>query len=71
MPGLSDSFGGNVAVDSHRIGCRIESHHLIAMQLGAMFGPPPPDPRGLFIVSIAAYSLLAVAWWIDRHREAV
>jgi hypothetical protein len=44
---------------------------LIAMQLGAVFGPPPPDPRGLFIVSIGAFSLLAFAWWIDRHREVV
>jgi hypothetical protein len=44
---------------------------LIAMQLGATFGPPPPDPRVLFIVSIAALSLLLAAWWIDRHRDTV
>jgi hypothetical protein len=44
---------------------------LIAMQLGATFGPPPPDPHALFVVSIGALSLLLVAWWIERHRDLV
>ena len=42
---------------------------LVAMYVGALFGPPPPNGNVVFIVAIAAYSLLAVAWWIDRHRE--
>ena len=44
---------------------------LAAMFIGAIFGPPPPDGNGLFIAAIAAYSLLAVAWWIDRHRVTI
>ena len=44
---------------------------LVAMYFGAIFGPPPPGGNAVFIVAIAAYSLLAVAWWIDRHRETI
>lgn len=44
---------------------------LAVMHVGAIFGPPPPSTNALFTVAIAAYSLLAVAWWIDRHRETV
>jgi len=44
---------------------------LAAMFVGTMFGPPPPDGNAVFIAAIAAWSLLAVAWWIDRHRETV
>lgn len=42
---------------------------LAAMHVGAIFGPPPPSVRAMLGVSFAAFSLLAVAWWIDRHRE--
>jgi len=42
---------------------------LAVMHVGAIFGPPPPSEHALFTVAIAAYSLLGVAWWIDRHRE--
>jgi len=44
---------------------------LAVMFVGAVLGPPPPDGKGVFIVAIAAYSLLLVAWWIDRHRETI
>jgi hypothetical protein len=44
---------------------------LAVMHVGAIFGPPPPSERALFTVAIAAYSLLGVAWWIDRHRETL
>jgi hypothetical protein len=44
---------------------------LAAMHVGAIFGPPPPSTNALFAVAIAAYSLLGVAWWIERHRETV
>src|SRR5262245_50267371 len=42
-----------------------------AMFAGAVLGPPPPAGNAVFIAAIAAYSLLAVAWWIDRHRETL
>jgi len=44
---------------------------LAVMQVGAIFGPPPPSNSALLVVALAAYSLLAVAWWIDRHRETL
>jgi hypothetical protein len=44
---------------------------LAALHVGAIFGPPPPSANALFATAIAAYSLLGVAWWIDRHRETV
>jgi hypothetical protein len=44
---------------------------LAVMHVGAIFGPPPPSEHALFAVAIAAYSLLGVAWWIERHRETV
>jgi hypothetical protein len=44
---------------------------LAAMYLGAIFGSPPPAGNTVFIAAIAAWSLLLLAWWIDRHRETV
>jgi hypothetical protein len=44
---------------------------LAAMHVGAIFGPPPPDGNAVYIAGLAAYSLLLVAWWVDRHRETI
>jgi len=40
-------------------------------QVSTIFGPPPPSANALLAVALGAYSLLGVAWWIDRHRETV
>ena len=42
---------------------------LLAMYFGAVFGPPPPSTGPLIAVSFSAWLLLALAFWIDRHRE--
>jgi hypothetical protein len=42
---------------------------LAVMHVGAIFGPPPPSVAAMLGISFAAFSLLGVAWWIDRHRE--
>lgn len=41
----------------------------LALYLGALFGPPPPNPSGLAWVSVASWIFVPVAYWIDRHRQ--
>ena len=44
---------------------------LFVLYLGALFGPPPPNPTALAWVSVAAWLFIPVAYWIDRHRQPV
>jgi len=44
---------------------------LLAIQLANLFGPPPPDVRAIAVVGHAQWLLVAMAYWIDRHREVV
>ena len=42
----------------------------LALYLGALFGPPPPNPTALAWVSVASWLFVPVAYWIDRHRQS-
>jgi hypothetical protein len=44
---------------------------LAVMHVGAIVGPPPPSAEAMNALSFALFSLLGVAWWIDRHRDTV
>jgi len=44
---------------------------LVALYLGAVFGPPPPSVKALALSGILGWLLVAWAYWIDRHRVAV
>ena len=44
---------------------------LAVMHVGAIVGPPPPSAQAMNAVAFALFSLLGVAWWIDRHRDTV
>jgi membrane-bound metal-dependent hydrolase YbcI (DUF457 family) len=41
---------------------------LVAMWLGVMFSPPPPNGKSLAIAAMGGWLLLGWAWWIERHR---
>ncbi len=41
---------------------------LVALYLGAAFGPPPPSVRALAVTSLLGWLFPLWAWWIDRHR---
>ena len=43
---------------------------LAILYIGNLFGPPPPSPRALAIVSLGAWLFVAWAYWADRHRQA-
>jgi hypothetical protein len=38
--------------------------------LGALFGPPPPNPHQLALGALAMWVVVPWAWWADRHRES-
>ena len=41
---------------------------LMALYLGAVFGPPPPSVGALAATGLAGWLFVAWAYWIDRHR---
>jgi hypothetical protein len=44
---------------------------LVAVYLGAAFGPPPPNVRALALSALGVILFVAWAAWVDRHREAI
>lgn len=44
---------------------------LTAIQLGNLFGPPPPDVAAIAWVGQAQWLLVAWGYWIDAHRKVV
>jgi hypothetical protein len=43
---------------------------LITIQVGNVFGPPPPSVTALAWVGQAQWLLVAWAYWVDKHRAA-
>jgi membrane-bound metal-dependent hydrolase YbcI (DUF457 family) len=43
----------------------------LALYLGALFGPPPPNPQALAWVSLATWLFVPLLYWIDRHRQTI
>jgi len=43
---------------------------LVAIYLGNLFGPPPPSVAAIAWVGEAQWLLVALGYWIDRHRTA-
>lgn len=43
---------------------------LLALWLGSVVGPPPPDEGTLAWVALAQWLFVPWAYWVDRHREA-
>lgn len=43
---------------------------LTIIWLASIFGPPPPNASAVGWVDLAQWLLLALLWWIDRHRTA-
>lgn len=43
---------------------------LAAIQLGATFGPPPPDGQTVAASALGLWLFVGVAAWADRHRTA-
>jgi len=43
---------------------------LIAVYLANLFGPPPPSATAIAWVGQAQWLIVALGYWIDRHREA-
>jgi hypothetical protein len=43
----------------------------LVLYLGALFGPPPPNPEALAWVSAATWLFIPVTYWIDRHRQPI
>lgn len=41
---------------------------LLLVYVGNVFGPPPPDVRGIAWVGHAQWLLIVWGYWIDRHR---
>jgi len=41
---------------------------LVALYLGAAFGPPPPSVKALALTGLLGWLFPLWAWWIDRHR---
>lgn len=44
---------------------------LVAIELANLFGPPPPNVRAIAVAGHAQWLFVAMAYWIDRHRELV
>ena len=42
---------------------------MVAIWLGAVFGPPPPSLTALKASSFVGWLVVAWAYWIDRHRR--
>ena len=43
---------------------------LLTIQLGAVFGPPPPSVAAVAWSAQAVWLLVALGYWVDRHRYA-
>ena len=41
---------------------------LVALYVGATFGPPPPSRKVLAASGLMGYLFLPFGWWVDRHR---
>ena len=41
---------------------------LLAVWVGAVFGPPPPGERALALSALALWLVIPWGYWIDRHR---
>jgi hypothetical protein len=44
---------------------------LVLLYVGNLWGPPPPSLNTLAIAGLAMWLLVAWAYWIDRHRQAM
>jgi hypothetical protein len=45
---------------------------LFLIDVGNIFGPPPPSVRALVITMAAGIPLfIGWSWWADRHRDAM
>jgi LexA-binding, inner membrane-associated putative hydrolase len=42
---------------------------MVALWLGAVFGPPPPSETAITLSGLSIWLAVAWAYWIDRHRE--
>lgn len=43
---------------------------LAVIHAGNLFGPPPPDVRSIAWVGQAQWLLVAMGYWVDKHRSA-
>lgn len=43
---------------------------LVLIYAGNVLGPPPPSARAIAWVGHAQWLLVAIGWWVDRHRSA-
>ena len=41
---------------------------LLVSYFGNAFGPPPPSPTAVAVVSLALWLIPLWGWWIERHR---
>ena len=41
---------------------------LAMIYLASVFAPPPPSERALAVTGLLGWSLVALGYWIDRHR---
>jgi LexA-binding, inner membrane-associated putative hydrolase len=41
---------------------------LLAVWIGAVFGPPPPSERALMLSALGLWLVIPWGYWIDRHR---
>jgi hypothetical protein len=70
-------FTGHIAVGlaAKRIAPRSSLGALLAAALAldaaSRFGPPPPSPRVLARLALSAGLSIPLAYWVDRHRQAV
>jgi hypothetical protein len=70
LAGLVLFTRASVARDSiGRFGFWILMAVLFVLYLGALFGPPPPNPTVLAWVSVASWLFIPITYWIDRHRQ--
>lgn len=44
---------------------------LVAIQLGNLFGPPPPSVQAIAWAGHAQWLLVAAGYWVDRYRTAI
>jgi len=43
---------------------------LVAIHLGNMFGPPPPDTSFVAVAANASWLFVLWAYWVDKHRSS-
>jgi hypothetical protein len=41
---------------------------LLAVWIGAVFGPSPPSERALMLSALGLWLVIPWGYWIDRHR---